>query len=299
MPPAGAKRRRAFWVGARPSGRSRGMHEPPDQDTGAPDPHAERGCALVTGASRGIGAAIAETLADAGWTVVVNYAADRDGAEQVVAAIAARGGHALALQADVADAAAVDRMFARAEEQVGPPLVLVNNAGVRCDRLVGGLQHEDWARVLDVNLTGTFTTLRRALGAMVRARFGRVVNISTVSASQPLPGQAAYAASKAGVEALTRTAAIEVARRGVTVNAVAPGLVATGFLPDGAQAWAAGLPARRLALPSEIAAAVRYLVSPAAAYVSGAVLRIDGGLTAGIPIVRPARSGTQQATTTQ
>ena len=250
------------------------------------------GCALVTGASRGIGAAIAAALADEGWPIVANYSSDGAGAELVAASIAERGGQALAVQADVADPAAVERMFALAEEALGPVLVLVNNAGMRRDRLVGGLQHEDWARVLDVNLTGCFTTLRRALGAMVRARFGRVVNISSISASQPLPGQASYAASKAGVEALTRAAAIEVARRGVTVNAIAPGLVATDFLPDGAEDWAAGLPARRLATPAEIADAVRYLVSPAAAYVSGAVLRIDGGLTAGIPIVRPARSTT-------
>jgi 3-oxoacyl-[acyl-carrier protein] reductase len=257
-----------------------------------------RGCALVTGAARGIGAAIAATLAGERWAVGVNWSTDRDNAEAVAAEIVAHGGRALAVEADVADADAVDRMFAQLEERFGPVLALVNNAGVRHDRLLGGLAPAEWARVLDVNLTGSFNTTRRALGPMVRARFGRVVNVSSISASQPLPGQAAYAASKAGVEALTRAVAIEVARRGVTVNAIAPGLVATGFLPDGAEQWAAGLPARRLATPDEIAAAVRFLVSPEAAYVSGTVLRIDGALTAGIPIVRRQGAASHQATTT-
>jgi 3-oxoacyl-[acyl-carrier protein] reductase len=243
----------------------------------------------VTGASRGIGGAIAALLAGDGWAIGVNYRADRGGAAEVVAGIVERGGDAFAVQADVADGEAVERMFDLVEQRIGTPLVLVNNAGVRHDRLVGGLRPEDWARVLDVNLTGCFLTMRRALGGMVRARFGRVVTISTISASQSLPGQAAYAASKAGVEALTRTAAIEVARRGVTVNAVAPGLVATGFLPGGAETLAGGLPSRRLATPLEIATAVRFLVSPEAAYVSGTVLRVDGGLGAGIPLVRPPR----------
>lgn len=270
-----------------------------DVHTAAADETPAR-CALVTGASRGIGAAIATALADRGWAVGVNYSSDGAGAEAVATAIAERGGRCLAIEADVSDGAAVDRMFTILEERLGTPLALVNNAGIRHDRLVGGLDHDDWARVVDVNLTGSFNTTRRALGGMVRARFGRIVNVSTISASQPLPGQAAYAASKAGVEALTRTTAIEVARRGVTVNAVAPGLVDTSFLPAGVETWAAGVPARRVADPAEIAAAVAFLVSDEAAYISGAVLRIDGGLTAGIPVVRQASrpAPTQQANPT-
>lgn len=250
------------------------------------------GCALVTGAARGIGAAIAEALAEAGWPVVVNYSSDEEGASALAARIEERGGRAIAHRADVADGDAVDAMFDRAEEELGTVLVLVNNAGVRHDRLIGGLDRANWQRVIDVNLGGAYNTIHRAMGKMLRARFGRVVNISTISARSPLPGQSSYAASKAGVEALTRAVAVEVARRGVTVNAIAPGLVETGFLPDGAEAATAGIPARRAAEPAEIAGCVRFLASEEAAYVTGAVLTVDGGLTAGMPIPgRPQRAG--------
>jgi 3-oxoacyl-[acyl-carrier protein] reductase len=224
--------------------------------------------------------------------VAVNYSADAAGATEVVSSIESGGGRALAIRADVADLTAVDAMFARVEDELGPVDVLVNNAGIRHDRLIGGLDPESWARVLDVNLGGAYNTIHRAIGPMVRARFGRIVNVSTISATTPLPGQSAYAASKAGLEALTRTVAIEVARRGVTVNAIAPGLVSTDFVPAAAEAFAKGIPARRTARPEEIADCVRFLVSPEAAYVTGALLRVDGGLTAGIPIPgRPDRSG--------
>lgn len=245
-------------------------------------PGNDESCALVTGAARGIGAAVAEALADAGWSVAVNFRADADGAQEVIERLQRRGTTALAVQADVADSGAVDAMFTRIEADLGPVLVLVNNAGVRHDRLVAGLPVEEWRRVLDVNLTGTFNATSRALGPMIRRRFGRIVNISTVSASHPLPGQAAYAASKAGVEALTRTAALEVARRGVTVNAIAPGLVATDFVPEMSDEWARAVPARRIASADEIAACVRFLASEPAGYINGAVLPVDGGLSAGI-----------------
>lgn len=250
------------------------------------------GCALVTGAARGIGAAIAEGLAADGWAVAVNYSADEAGATAVAERIAANGGRAIPICADVADGDAVDAMFDRIEEELGPVLVLVNNAGIRHDRLIGGLDRESWQRVLDVNLGGAYNTIHRGIGLMVRNRFGRIVNVSTISSHSPLPGQSAYAASKAGLEALTRTVAIEVGRRGVTVNAIAPGLVETDFIPAAAEQAASGIPVRRIADPSEIAHCVRFLVSEEAGYVTGSILPIDGGLTAGIPIPgRPAKAG--------
>src|SRR3954447_8257025 len=180
------------------------------------------GCALVTGASRGIGAEIARALAADQWSVGVNYRVDADGARSVVEQIAAEDGQALEVQGDVADESSVQRMFDTLEERFGPVLVLVNNAGVRHDRLTQGLSREDWGRVIDVNLHGAFHTIHRAVGAMVQRRFGRIVNVSSISANRPQPGQVAYAASKAALEGLTRTVAQEVSRRGVTVNAIAP-----------------------------------------------------------------------------
>ncbi|MEA2467311.1 MAG: 3-oxoacyl-[acyl-carrier protein] reductase [Thermoleophilaceae bacterium] len=253
-------------------------------------PMAENGssrsrCALVTGGARGIGAAIAEELARDGWHVGVNYGSDAAGASAVVARIESSGGRATSVQADVADPGAVDAMFARLEDWGGPVLALVNNAGIREDRLAVGLEFESWKRVIGVNLHGAFNTIHRGLGPMVRARFGRIVNLSSISASQALPGQSSYAASKAGLEALTRTVAVEVARRGVTVNAIAPGVVDTSFLPEAAEEWLDSVPAKRLGEPGEVAGLVSYLISERAAYVNGAVIRMDGGLTAGIGIV--------------
>jgi len=168
----------------------------------------------------------------------------------------------------------------------GRSLVVVNNAGIRYDRLVTGLEHEEWARTLEVNLTGAFNTIKRAVPTMVRHRFGRVVNVSSISAIQPLPAQSAYAVSKAGLEALTRSTAIEVARRGITVNAVAPGVVDTSFLPASAEDWMDSLPSKRAATVEEVAGLVAYVASGQAAYLNGAVIRLDGGLTAGIGMVR-------------
>jgi|SRR5947209_8370947 len=250
---------------------------------GSKNSNGHQGCALVTGAARGIGAAVAHALAADGWPVAVNWREDEGGAARVVEQIDASGGRAVPVRGDVADAAAVDSMFDEVEAELGPVLVLVNNAGTRHDRLVGGLDAESWDRVIAVNLSGAFHTTHRAIGQMVRKRFGRIVNMSTISASTPLPGQSAYAASKAGLEALTRTTSVEVGRRGVTANAVAPGLVDTDFVPEATEAWAAGVPVRRIAQPDEIASCVRFLASEAAGYVNGAVIRVDGGLTAGIP----------------
>lgn len=247
------------------------------------------GCALVTGASRGIGAATARALAADGWPVGINYSRDRDGAESVAAAIRDTGGTALALGADVADGAAADEMLARLTEELGPVLVLVNNAGMTADNLSMRLSDEDWTRVLDVNLTGAFRLTRAALKPMMRQRFGRVVNVSSVVGLRANPGQANYAASKAGLIAFTRTVAAEVARRGVTVNAVAPGLIETELTKDftgngddrnGSGALLDAIPARRTGSPEEVAAAIRFLVSEDAGYVTGTVLPIDGGMSA-------------------
>lgn len=241
----------------------------------------------MTGAGRGLGTTIAETLAADGWPVCVNYGSDSRGASAVVARIEHDGGHAIAVQADVSDFDAVDAMFTRAEDELGPVLVLVNNAGIRRDLPAGFLKPPEWARVVGVNLSGQFHTIHRALGAMVSRRFGRIVNVSSISATRPLPGQSAYAAAKAGVDALTRAVAIEVARRSVTVNAIAPGLMNTGFVAEMDEDWGAAMPPRRVAEPEEVAGLVRYLASEEAAYINGAVLNIDGGLTAGLAIFSP------------
>jgi 3-oxoacyl-[acyl-carrier protein] reductase len=246
------------------------------------------GCALVTGASRGIGAATARALAAAGWAVGVNFRRDRDGAESVAGSIEEAGGTATPLAADVADAAAADQMLERLEAELGPVLVLVNNAGMTADNLSMRLSDEDWSRVLDVNLTGAFRLTRAALGPMMRQRFGRVINVSSVVGLRANPGQANYAASKAGLIAFTRTVAAEVARRGITVNAVAPGLIDTeltrDFTGNGAGQNGSSLldaiPARRTGTPEEVAACIRFLASEEAAYVTGTVLPIDGGMSA-------------------
>lgn len=237
------------------------------------------GCALVTGSSRGIGAATALALAGDGWHVRVNYRSDRAGAEEVVGKIAAAGGSAALWQGDVADAAAVERLVEPGDD--GPVLVLVNNAGVRLDGLSPQLDDEQWQTVIDTNLTATFRATRAVLPKMMRARFGRVVNVASVAGLRANPGQANYSASKAGVIGFTKTVAAEVARRGVTVNAVAPGLIETAFTEevlDGDMAKA--IPARRVGTPAEVAACIRFLASPEASYVTGATLTVDGGLSA-------------------
>ncbi len=238
------------------------------------------GCALVTGASRGIGAAIARALVADGWPVGVNFRNDEAGAAVVVKQIEDAGGRALALQADVCDPGAADALFERAEAELGPVLVLVNNAGVRADGLSPQLDDEDWSKVIDTNLSAAFRTTRRALRPMIRARFGRVVNVASIVGQRANPGQANYAASKAGLVAMTKTVAAEVARRKVTVNAVAPGLIETEFTEGIGDKLLEGIPARRIGTPEEVAACVRFLASDDAGYVTGSVLTVDGGLTA-------------------
>jgi NAD(P)-dependent dehydrogenase (short-subunit alcohol dehydrogenase family) len=218
----------------------------------------DQGCAVVTGGTRGIGAAIAERLEEAGWDV-------------------ARLGRA---DADIADRAAVAAAFDRVRDERGPILVLVNNAGIRADGLAISMDDDDWTSVVDTNLTGAFHCTKAALPDMLRARFGRIVNVSSVVAERANPGQANYVAAKAGLLGLTRTVAREMARKGVTCNAVTPGVIATDMTADLNGDLAGTVPAGRVGRPDEVAAAVSFLVSDEAAYVNGATLSVDGALGA-------------------
>jgi 3-oxoacyl-[acyl-carrier protein] reductase len=234
----------------------------------------------VTGASRGIGAAVARALAAEGWPVGVNYRSDAAAAEAVVRSIEEAGGRAIALAADVSDPEAADGLFTRVEAELGPVLVLVNNAGVRADNLSPAMDDEEWQRVIDTNLSAAFRMTRRALRTMIRTRWGRIVNVASVAGQRAAPGQANYATAKAGLVALTRTVAAEVARRSVTVNAVAPGFVQTDMTEGLDERLLELVPARRMGTPEEVAACVRFLASEEAGYVTGAMLTVDGGLTA-------------------
>ncbi len=241
---------------------------------------AREGCAIVTGSARGIGAAIATRLAGEGWPVVVNYRSDADSAAECVRRIEQADGRALAAPADVTQPEQVDELFGRAEEAFGPAMVLVNNAGMRIDGLAPQLDAESWASVLDTNLSAAFHTTRRALRPMLRGRFGRIVNIASIVGPRANAGQSNYAASKAGLIGMTKTVAVEVARRGITVNAVAPGLVETKLSEGIGNGLAEKIPARRPGTPEEGAACVGFLASEEAAYVTGTVLTVDGGLSA-------------------
>jgi 3-oxoacyl-[acyl-carrier protein] reductase len=232
----------------------------------------ENATALVTGASKGIGAAIARGLAADGWYVAVNYRSDEDGANATVKAIEDAGGKAVALHADVTNGA--DELFKQAEEALGPVLALVNNAGVTSDGLAIQLEDEAWDRVIGTNLTAAFRMTRRAMRPMIKARYGRIVNVASVV------GPRAYAAAKAGLIGMTKTVAAEVARRGVTVNAVAPGFIETEMTKDIPEAVIQAIPARRVGAPDDVAAAVRFLASDAAGYVTGTTLFVDGGMSA-------------------
>lgn len=242
-----------------------------------------RRVALVTGASRGIGRAVALALARQGAAVAVHYARAADAAAEVVAAIAAAGGRAAAVQGDVGDPAQVERVVAEAEARLGPVDILVNNAGLVRDNLLLRMRDEDWDEVLRTNLTGAFRLTRLVLRGMVRRRWGRIVNVASVAGLVGNPGQANYAAAKAGLIGFTKAVAREVASRGITVNAVAPGFIDTDMtraLPEEARRRAAEqIPLGRLGTPEEVAAVVAFLASEAAAYVTGQTIVVDGGLT--------------------
>lgn len=248
------------------------------------DPDGPR-VALVTGGSGAIGAAVARALAAEGRHVAVGYHRDETGAKAVVDAIATDGGRALSVGLDVTEEASVDAAVAAVEADLGPITVLVANAGITDDGLFARMSAERWRRVLDTNLDGAYRTLHRVVPGMMRARFGRIVTVSSVGAYAGAAGQANYAAAKAGLIGLTRALARELAPRSITANVVAPGPVATPMtnaLPEARQAaMAAAVPLGRMATPAEVAAAIAFLASDAAAYLTGVLLPVDGGMAMG------------------
>ena len=241
-----------------------------------------RRAALVTGGGRGIGRAVCLALAAAGFDVAVNYAASADAAEQTAADCRALGVQAVALQADVTDPAACQALVDTAAKTFGRLDVLVNNAGVTADKLILRMQEEDFDKVISANLKGAFFCCKAACKLMMRQRYGRIVNISSVVGLHGNAGQSNYAASKAGLIGLTKSLAKEFAARGVTVNAVAPGFIETDMtaaMPEAAkQAALASVPAGHTGAPEDVAAAVAFLAGESAAYITGQVLCVDGGM---------------------
>ncbi len=237
--------------------------------------------AVVTGASRGIGRAAAIALAAEGATVIVNYASSSQAADAVVAEIAGAGGQAMALQADVAQTDQVDSLVNTVMEKYGRVDVLVNNAGIARDTLLLRMKLEDWQAVIDLNLTGVFLCTRAISKIMLKQRAGRIINITSVVGEMGNPGQANYSAAKAGVIGFTKTVAKELASRGITVNAVAPGFIATDMTADikAAEEILKLIPLGRYGQPEEVAGLIRFLAADAAAaYITGQVINIDGGM---------------------
>ena len=238
--------------------------------------------AVVTGASRGIGKAIAVKLASKGATVVINYNGSRERAEEVKNEVESAGGKAVIIQCNVADFDACKEFIETVIKEQGRIDILVNNAGITKDGLLMKMSEEDFDKVLDTNLKGTFHTIRAALRQMIRQRSGRIINMASVVGVSGNAGQANYAASKAGVIGLTKTAAREVASRGITVNAIAPGFIETEMtdvLPeDVKENLLASIPLKRMGQTKDIAETVAFLASDKAAYITGQTISVDGGM---------------------
>jgi 3-oxoacyl-[acyl-carrier protein] reductase len=236
--------------------------------------------ALVTGASRGIGRAIALALAGEGAAVVINYASSSQAAEEVVAEISAAGGQAIAVAGDVSKADQVEALVQAAMDKWGRVDILVNNAGITRDTLLLRMSPEDWQAVIDLNLTGVFLCTRAVSKIMLKQRSGRIINITSVAGQMGNPGQANYSAAKAGVIGFTKTVAKELSSRAITVNAVAPGFINTDMTTDiKADEILKFIPLGRFGQPEEIAGMVRFLAAdPAAAYITGQVFNVDGGM---------------------
>lgn len=243
----------------------------------------DRRVALVTGGSRGIGRAIALALAREGADVAISYVSNEGAALEVIQGIESLGRRGLALRCDVSDFAAADNMVSEVAERLGKVDILVNNAGITRDALLLRMKEEDWDSVLDTNLKGVFNCTRAAAKVMLRQRWGRVVNIASVAGFAGNPGQANYAAAKAGIIGFTRVVAKELGSRGITANAIAPGYITTDMtasLPEELKGEILKrIPVGRFGTPEDVAALVVFLAAPASGYITGQVFVVDGGLT--------------------